>query len=87
MAKTSEKVTKAYTRKDWVEHRREVCRKSQQKRREEAKHKGYCQQCCKRPTLPNRTLCEICIEKSRSTQYRYSLRKGLLQPKISEDEK
>ena len=51
--------------------RREVVRKSQAKRRENARKNGLCSQCCKRPPLPYRSQCEVCLARQRAAQMRY----------------
>ena len=56
------------------EYRREVCRKSQRKRRAFAKSHNLCRQCCREKAMPMRTLCPACLLKQREVQRRYTAR-------------
>lgn len=57
---------------DWSEpdekkrqHRREIVRKSQRKRRAKARKTGMCSQCCKGKPAKGRKTCPACLEKAR----------------------
>lgn len=62
---------------DWSEldekkkqHRREIVRKSQRKRRAKARKKGMCSQCCKGRPEKGRKTCPACLEKAREKMRR-----------------
>lgn len=56
-------------------YRREIVRKSQQKRRDKARAEGLCVGCCSRAPEGNKTLCARCNEMQKKAQRRYN--KGL----------
>lgn len=64
----------AKTIEEFMAYRREICKKSQAKRRAYAKMYGMCRQCIKRKAMPQRTLCPACLLKQREAQMRYSKR-------------
>lgn len=47
------------------EHRNEIVRKSQRKRRAEAVANGLCNQCCREVPAPGRRSCPKCLQRAR----------------------
>lgn len=60
---------------DWNEqkkrqHRQEIVRKSQRRRRAKARKTGMCSQCCKGIPEKGRKTCPACLEKARERMRR-----------------
>ena len=59
------------TSEAYREHRRDICRRSQARRRTKFKSDGLCIQCGKFEPVKNKTLCPKCLAKQRAIQNRY----------------
>lgn len=61
-------VSHDWTKEDYAEYRRKLCRESQRKRRAAAREKGYCVICANRPALEGYATCQQCYERVRLWQ-------------------
>lgn len=60
-----------WTKEDYGEYRRKMCRESQRKRRAKARLNGMCSICCKYPAIEGYKTCQDCYSRVRVWQAKH----------------